>query len=301
MRAVWSFWSLPFNTYYGGVWHKPLHHLLAWGLSLRNAAKYYPDTALVTDTPGRKLLIDQLGLPFSTVSTELDSLAHADPGWWALGKLVAYAQQDRPFLHLDSDVFLWKPLPLRLTSSPVFTQNLEGFHENDHYYHPQDIEWAFAQEALTLPIEWRWTRASRSFFPSDCCGILGGSNVAFLRHFAKTALELVLAPKHANVWARLADKRGYNIVVEQFFLSACAEFHQAHPQSPYSSVQIARLFPSWSDCYDLNHAARLGYTHLMSDAKSAPAVGERLEARMRREDPMYVRRCEQVLAVTRHA
>ena len=37
------------------------------------------------------MLVDELGLQFDQVSTELDSLSNIDPGWWALGKLVAYS------------------------------------------------------------------------------------------------------------------------------------------------------------------------------------------------------------------
>jgi hypothetical protein len=298
MRAVWSFWSRPFHTYYGSIWCKPLHHLLAWGLSLETASRHYPDTVLITDRPGKKLLVDQLGLQFADVSTELERLEGVDPGWWALGKLVAYSLQDRPFVHLDSDVFLWKRLPGHLLDSPVFTQNPEGFHDYDPHYRPQDVEWAFAQQSMKLPAEWEWVRSNRSHFPAENCGILGGSRFDFLRYYAQTALDLALLPQNAAAWSRLKDKRCYNVVLEQFFLSACAEFHGLHPASPYQGVRINHLFASWGEIYDPNNAARIGFTHLLSDAKSHPAVGRRLEERSRRENPAYFRRCEQVLAKT---
>ena len=117
MRAVWSFWSKPFYAGSGWRWREPVHHLLAWGLSLRLARSHYPETVLITDTPGKTLLINQLGLSFTHVSTELDRLQDEYPGLWALGKLVTYSLQDKPFVHLDTDVFLWRPLPGRITSS----------------------------------------------------------------------------------------------------------------------------------------------------------------------------------------
>src|SRR5450432_369119 len=122
MRAVWSFWSKPFFASNGRVWREPIHHLLAWGLSHRLARQHYPETVLITDNAGKRLLVDQLGLELTHVSTELERLQSVDPGWWALGKLVAYGLQDQPFVHLDTDVFLWKPLPPRLVSAPVFSQ-----------------------------------------------------------------------------------------------------------------------------------------------------------------------------------
>jgi hypothetical protein len=296
MRAVWSFWSRPFHSYYGNIWCKPLHHLLAWGLSLQTASRHYPDTVLVTDRPGKTLLVDQLGLPFSEVSTELERLRDVDSGWWALGKLVAYSIQDQPFVHLDSDVFLWKRLPVHLLDSPVFTQNPEGFHDNDPHYRPQDIEWAFGEEALKLPLEWEWARSNRSHYPAENCGILGASHVEFLRYYARTAVDLVLRPENALAWSRLKDKRAYSVVLEQFFLSACVDFHGLQPASPYQGVRIGHLFPAGKNAFDPNDAARVGFTHLIGGAKSHPAVGRRLEERVRRENPAHLRRCEQVLA-----
>jgi len=295
MRAVWSFWSKPFHAYYGGIWCRPLHHLLAWGLSVQTASRHYPETLLITDRPGKKLLVDQLGLHFSEVSTELERLNNVDQGWWALGKLVAYSLQDRPFLHLDADVFLWKRLPSHLLEAPVFTQNPEGFHAHDPHYRPQDIEWAFAQQGVRLPMEWEWARSNRSYFPAENCGVIGGSHVEFLRYYARTAVDLVLRVENAAAWSRLHDKRGYSIVLEQFFLSACAEFHAYRRTSPYQGVRIGHLFPTGKEAFDPNHAARIGFTHLIGGAKSHPTVARRLEERVRREDLAYFRRCQKVL------
>lgn len=296
MRAVWSFWSRPFHAYYGRIWSKPLHHLLAWGLSVDAASRHYPETVLVTDLPGKKLLVDRLGLRFTHVSTELERLREVDPGWWALGKLVAYQLQDRPFVHLDTDAFLWKPLPRRLTESPVFAQYPEGFHENSPYYRPQDVEWAFSKAGMMLPCEWVWTRGNRSHFPAANCGILGGSNLGFLRHYARTAVDLVLRPENATAWLNLSDKRCYNIVIEQFLLSACVEYHRFNTDSRYHDVHVDHLFSSWERAFDPQCAARAGFTHLVAGAKSNPQVGMRIEQRSRDRDPAFYLRCERLLA-----
>jgi Family of unknown function (DUF6734) len=296
MRAVWSFWSRPFHAYYGRIWSKPLHHLLAWGLSVSAASRHYPDTVLITDLPGKRLLVDGLGLRFAHVSTELERLKNVDPGWWALGKLVAYSLQDAPFVHLDTDVFLWKALPRYLVESPVFAQYPEGFHENGPYYRPQDIEWAFSQEGLKLPQEWVWARENRSRFPAANCGILGGSDPEFLRYYAQTVVDLVMGPENAVAWSRLSDKRCYNIVIEQFFLSACVEYHRFNPASRYRSVHVNHLFSSWENAFDPRCAARAGFTHLVAGAKSHPGIGMRMEQRARNQDAAFYRRCERLLA-----
>lgn len=298
-RAVWSFWSRPFQARKGNVWASPIHHLLAWGLSVQTARRHYPETVLVTDDAGRRLLVDRLGLPFTHVSTDLERLRSADPGWWALGKLVAYALQDRPFVHVDNDVFLWKPLPASVATAPVFAQCPEYYHGVEEGGSPRHIEAAFAAEGLTLPVEWEWARSKNgSVFKEESCGIVGGTNVPFLRHYAGAALNLVLNPAHARAWARVSGTDGYNTIVEQFMLAACVEYHRFHPASPYRDVRIKHLFRSWDEAFDGYRAARAGFTHIVAGAKSSPAVGRRLEARMRREDPGFVRRCERALEKT---
>jgi hypothetical protein len=290
MRAVWSFWSRPFQAQQAR-WSAPLHHLLAWGLSLATARRHFPETVLVTDREGKKLLVDTLGLQFGTVSTELDRLAGADSDWWALGKLVAYSMQDRPFLHIDTDVFLWKPLPQELVDAPVIAQCPEYHRITDRV--SRDIERAFSDCGEQLPVEWEWA-ASRedTFIREENCGIVGGGQVEFLRHYGRTAADLILNPRYAKVWSRLHSR--CNMSMEQFFLAACVDFHRHHPDSPFRGVRVKYLFPSWDAAYNPNYSAKAGFTHLLGDAKSKPAVGKRLEERLKRDDPAYFRQCERI-------
>ena len=291
MRAVWSFWSEPFRAHYAGVWGTPLNHALAWVASVLSAARHYPDTMLVTDTFGAKLLVDRLALPFVEVSTELDRLRRHDPGWWMLGKLVAYAMQDRPFVHIDSDAFLWKALPARLETAPVLAQHPEHYGPEQRIYCPQDVEEAFADTGGIVPVEWQWARSRGPALSAENCGILGGRDIAFLRHYAQTALALVERPENAAGWARHPEKWRFTYVVEQFLLSACLGFHRFDPGSPYRGVRCEYLFCSWDEARNPNQAAKLGYTHLMAYSKRAPDIMRRLADRVRRDWPEYYRRC----------
>lgn len=292
MRAVWSFWSKPFQGYMGNTWYEPLHHCLAWGLSLRLARRHHRETMLVTDHAGAALLIDQLGLSFTHVSTELESLRKVDPGWWTMGKLFAYSLQDRPFVHLDTDVFLWKPLPRRLIDAPVFAQCPEEHHPVDEWCGVRDIENAFARQNLALPIEWRWIRACNSNDArQENCGILGGTHTDFIRHYANSVMSLLTSPATARVWASIPEKAGFNPVIEQFTLSAFVRYHRVHPASPYAGINIGYLFPSFMDAYNASITARLGFTHLLGPAKKDPRIAGRLAERMQREDPKYYRHC----------
>lgn len=291
MRAVWSLWSKPYHAHRAWPWHEPLHHYLAWGLTLRLARRHYPETVLVTDTAGKALLVDALELPFKEVSTEIDRLGDADPDWWALGKLVAYRLQDRPFVHLDTDVFLWKPLPAGLVAAPVFTQCPER-HSLDEACSPHHVERAFAQAGLSLPAEWEWSASRRlPYARQENAGILGGTNTAFIRYYADLAIDLAINPAHAAAWAAFPSKFGCNNLVEQFLLAACLEFHRIHPRSPFRGIAVRHLFSSLERSFDPQEAARAGYTHLLGEAKSSLFVARRLEQRMQQEDPAFYRRC----------
>ncbi len=290
MQAVWSFWSAPYVTHYRHAWVRPIDHLLSWVVSVQTARRHFTATVLMTDTPGQKLLVEQLGLPFTQVSTELDCLRDADPDWWMLGKLVAYGRQTSPFAHIDSDVFLWRALPERVASAPVFAQNPEQ-HLAGRDYRPADIDLALRDSGGCLPPEWEWGNSRGPVLQAENCGVLGGQDAEFLRHYASSAIDLLLRPENRVGWDRLPDKQQYNFVIEQFFLSACLGYHAARPDSPYHGVWAAYVFPSWTEAFDPNHAARAGYTHLMA-AKRHAAAGRRLEARVRRDWPDFYRRCE---------
>ncbi len=295
MRAVWSFWSKPYREARGRTWREPRHHLLAWGLSLRLARAHFDETMLVTDEDGRELLVEQLGLRFDVVSTELERLGDVDPGWWALGKLVAYSVQDRPFVHLDTDVFLWRALPAALMTAAVFTQCPEWHAYGRGRCQPGEIGNRFARHGLRLPAEWEWA-VSRGGdrFREESCGIVGGNRVDFIRHYAATAIEMVTDPAHAAMWAELGPKDGYNMLLEQFWLGACVDYHRYAPESRFRGVAMKYVFPSMEEAFSPEAAARAGFTHLLGDVKAHPEVAGRLERRMAEMDPGFARQCLRV-------
>lgn len=267
MRAVWSFWRAPFADHREAAWGTETNHLLAWALSVREASRHYADTQLVTDDAGAELLVDGLGLEFGEVSTALNGLRDCDPAWWSMGKLVAVGRQERPFVHLDADVFLWKPLPFGLAG--VFAQNPEPFEQASSYYDPA----AFGGAAW-LPPEWDWY--TRTALPrGECCGIVGGTDLGLLHHWAAEGLRLVREPANQPWLARL-DRPPLTITVEQYLLSACLEHH---------GVGIEYLFESWAAAGNAREAREAGFTHLIADTKRNPVYAGRLARRVRRDHP----------------
>lgn len=294
MRAVWSFWSKPWQARRGWTWPTEKHHLLAWVLSVESARRHYPDTMLVTDSEGARMLVDGVGLPFVRVSTALDGLAEHDPALWMLGKLYAYRAQEVPFVHIDTDVFLWRRLPGEVERAAVFAQNPEPFTVGASHYQPERLLRAMTVDSAGwIPPEWEWSLSHGDYQRGECCGIAGGNQVDFVRYYAETALRVVEDPANRAGWTSVGNKGDFNTLIEQYHLAACVDFHRHHPESPYRGVEIRYVFASFADAFNPNLAARIGYTHLLAGSKHDARILARLEQRVARDHPESYERCVQ--------
>ena len=299
-RAVWSFWSKPFQTGRKFSWFSEKHHLLSWVLSFERARQHYPETVLITDDDGVRMLVDGLGLEFGTVSTELNALQSQDPEWWVSGKLYAYRAQTQPFVHLDSDVFLWKALPERVTAAPVFAQNPEyfDFSDGNGCYQPEAYKIAIESTQGWLPEEFNWYLSTRRN-QVICCGILGGNHVDFIRHYADTAIQMIEHPRNQQAMSLLQRKSLDSFMVEQYLLAACVFYHQDWEPPVYRDVYINCLFNSLEGAF--REAKDVGFTHLLGGSKRNPRLANKLERRVAKDYPDRYQRCLNYLDQVTHA
>src|SRR4029077_1513087 len=168
--------------------------------------------ALFTDAEGVILLVDQLGLEFTTVSCELDRLEGEDPEWWLLGKLWTYRCQTAPFVHFDNDVFLWTRLPERMERAPVLAQNPETFPlTGPSWYRPRLYDEGIRAVGGWAPEEWLWS-TSRGHNGAVCCGILGGNAVEFLAHYADLGIRMIRHSQNRAAWTSIGCPISANIL-----------------------------------------------------------------------------------------
>lgn len=274
------------------AWITQKHHLLSWILSVKTAQQHFQELSLVTDDEGAKMIVDGIGLEFDYLSLDLNSLDEHDPGWWALGKLYAYRAQEAPFVHIDSDVFIWNQLPDRLLTSPLLAQNPEYFivgHPSS-YYKPEKVERLVKRtKDGWIPAEWLWCRNIFGHHQKAVsCGIFGGNQVDFINDYADKAIKLVEHPPNHLALSKLPNKFIHVILIEQYLLSACIDYHRHRSESPYSTIHIEYLFPSLVDFYS---AEEVGYTHLIAKAKKDPSITSRLEKRVKESFPTYYEKC----------
>jgi hypothetical protein len=288
MLAVWSFWTKPFRAHHHRIWASEKHHLIAWVLSLETARRHFAETSLVTDSAGADMLVERLGLRFDRVSTALDVLDDEDPLWWSLGKLVAYRAQSEPFVHIDSDCFLWKPLPRRMLKADLLAQSPESFGwEGGSYYRPEVLEPLIQAQGGWLPEPLAWYLSIRGDAAVNC-GIVGGHQLDFIQSYANQAIQMVQHPANQPIWRQLEDRISENLIAEQYLLTACIEYARAQKR-PRLDVQY--LFESTDLAFQPGYAAKLGFTHMIGLAKSDPELAARLDTRVRRDFPEYYARC----------
>jgi hypothetical protein len=210
MKIIQTFWSGNnpsfLNKSFG--WYNPLYHIQSWVLSCQLLKRLYKDVELYTDQAGYDLLINQLQLPYSKVHVVLDELNHYPESVWALSKIHTYSLQKEPFIHIDGDVFIWKPFDKHFTDSELLVQNQE---EANHYY---ESMWQYLQKNLTfIPTEITKYREKSKNLDMYNFGVFGGQNLEFIQHYAKQAFKFVNRNQHI-----LEDLNSvnFNIFFEQY-------------------------------------------------------------------------------------
>lgn len=285
MKAVWSYWSHPVRYYNKSAWMSEKHHMLGWILSLETARQNFERTELYTDDEGASLLIDTMGLEFDYVSTSLNGLEYINPEFWALGKVYTYKMQQSPFVHIDSDVFIWNDFPSEMKSAPLIVQNPEHFRiGTGSWYHPEKFDEIKNSDGW-LPKELEWYRNHSMDQRAECCGIFGGNNLEFIQYYAENSIRLV--EDNSDVWKRLG---GDNILVEQYLLTALIEYHRSHP-SEFNDLLVWSIFGSSDDAFNAEWARKRGYSHLIGGAKKNKNLLDQLEERVKFYYPDQYEHC----------
>jgi hypothetical protein len=157
------------------------------------------------------------------------------------------------------------------------------------HYRPDLYDRRIAEGGGWAPEEWRWyTR--RNGNKAICCGIFGGNAVGFISHYARTAIRFLQCRCNQPIWKLLTTRIGDAILFEQYFLSACIEYHRKLRTSPHPLATVEYLFRSYAERIDPAAAVRAGYTHLIGDSKRDPVIVARLERRMALDSPQYLGR-----------
>ena len=207
MKIIQSFWSGQNNVIQDNRgWLSYEYHWLGWILSCNQLRKFYDNVELYTDSFGYEILIEKLNLPYTKVHVVLDEMNQYPKELWAIAKIKTYELQNTPFLHVDGDVFIWKPFPKNLLKKSLIVQNLENSTE---YYQKM----------------WSLISAQLNFIPKEIynynteianlgcnMGIFGGNDIDFLKKYTSKSFEFV--DKNKENWSKI-NSFDFNIFFEQ--------------------------------------------------------------------------------------
>jgi len=226
MKIVHSLWSKPgrrksgqrFEDVNRCGWADKKYNYFSWVLSCHQFLRFYDEVELVTDAAGYDLLINRLELPYTSVKVVLDDLNDYHPDLWALGKIYAYSLQDKPFLHVDGDVFIWRHFEDRIHNASLACQSKEeGVHFNRMY---SQVFLPMLQHFEYYPEVMDRSMRKNDGIKAVNAGILGGCNTDFFKKYADEAFRFI--DRNLNHLDKI-DLSLSSIIFEQFLFSALIE------------------------------------------------------------------------------
>lgn len=242
-----------FTLWTGGtnaVWNR--HALHFWGLSVSQAARWFPHVRLIADAAGQAVLSDRLALPF----TEIIDLPAIPPRLNFLpmvGKLYGLAASVRrgvPFLNLDYDLFLWrKPLPEVLRAAAIAQCQMSV-----------SAEVARLTAQLPAPVP-RWSHACNA-------GATGASDLATMDAYLRMALALA------------EDRRNDPALRSVPAWAACSTLDEALFCAFFRERMAFLMEPLAGDAGDAARFERGGLTHLAGGEKGDALNCFRAETRL---------------------
>lgn len=246
MIGVYSFWGKPFWKS-GGGYLSGRHFLSLLLLSVAYSKRHFTKVEMYCCSES-KAIFEDMDI-FDRVVPIMDALGDLPDWHWAVAKMLTFSAQQTPFLHIDNDAFISKPLPKQKIFSPVISQCAERYTDFHGNYKPQlNLINAFYDK----PMFWRkdWPNVKYPF--SYNTGIFGGCDIEFIQRYATSGVEFML-----RYGSKLGD---VNTTIEQAYLAMCC----AHDDEPMTTII--------DDWRNNRQAKEMGYRHYWGGTKRGKAI-----------------------------
>jgi hypothetical protein len=189
-KAVFSFWSKPFFIKSGirsfGGFTTINNFYNSWIVAVCSAAKLFDEVELITDVKGEELL-KPLNLPFTNIKVELNNIDHIHHNLWAVGKMYAYSIQEKPFVHLDYDFYLFEKILIDARSAGFICQELETYDKS--FYNDILKKYIESNNKTEYEIaKYMFNHGNRVFAIN--CGVFGGFDIDKINYYAKLSLSI---------------------------------------------------------------------------------------------------------------
>ena len=243
MKIYHSFWDYGYRELTKDLYNM---HKLSALLALEN----YGNIHLITTEKGKIFLRD---IPYTSVSIFNEEIDIKLKETWSISKIYAYKQileKQKPFLHIDYDVFLFKKLPKWVDRSEVIVQHLEDLEILKNFYNIK----VFEKKCPNLFLYDKNIKTAANM------GIFGGNNLEAINFYVKESLKLVNDVENKNnFWLPKNIGLSYHnakaILLEQFYLINCLKKINVIPTPLFED--LSNGWPKETD------ATKYGYTHLL--------------------------------------
>jgi hypothetical protein len=190
-------------------------------LSLLCASRHFKEVQFISSDWGVEM-ISQLGIPKAKYSNKLNELKSVPREFWAYGKLLAYCEQKEPFVHVDNDVLMWRPLRDDILNADLCFQSYEPFNqEGYHYYNMLRKCWQRA------PVKPKDIKDNPVYDYAYNCGICGGNDLSIFEEWRRNSAEYIFAPENQRMFFEEEKEMliHQNLFHEQYFLACLIKKH----------------------------------------------------------------------------
>jgi len=243
--------------------------LFTTALATWTAAQHFKEVHMVSTSWGVEMF-RELGLPVTHYNTKLDEMKDVSGFFWAFGKLLAYNEQDVPFVHVDNDVFMWDPLPKRILKAELCFQSHEPMNLDGYKYYEM-LKPSFndcpvrPQQIVDNPV---------TDFGYNC-GICGGHRLQFFKEWIDCSRMYIFAPENQEIFFR--KHKGVlvhqNLFHEQYFAASLIKMHDLRKKVKVIDPDVMKI------------PEKLKYTHLWGTTKRDFSMMRRVNMRLQIEDP----------------
>lgn len=284
IKITQTFWSAgqdPLKSGFG--WSHAEYNLMSWALSCLSLREHYNDVELYTDSAGRHVLIDLLGLPYSKVHVVFDDF-HCLPQHWALSKIKTYSMQTEPFLHVDGDIYVPRPLPADIMDAPLIVQNREI---GTSYYRRVVDSGVLSHTSIKLP-EFIQEEVKADSLPSFNMGFFGGSDLDFIHAYCDEVFRF-MDTNRLNDPECPHNIANCNVFFEQIFFAVLADKARKSVTGVYGQEVRDNGYSTGCFC-DLDNYTGHPFHHLLGGHKRNRAVmAAQLRALLRLYPEIYLR------------
>jgi len=196
MKAIHSFRSDRFSPYFemvgGREIIKPVIYIMA--LSAATIRKQHKDFLFITDRLGKELA-EACKLPYTEIECVGESF-DSHPCFWVHSKVHAYTTIHEPFIHYDTDFFLWDALPANFLANDVVAFHSETFVWSKYQEYNENL----INAGFTLPpfMQTYWT----SRMPINMA-LFGGNNWKAINEYGDTLQQFI------------KDNHGFNYATDE--------------------------------------------------------------------------------------